>query len=82
MCHGRTIENRGDKIPGESGFFLKVRHVCDIWGIRIIGPRLQFLRARHGPDLQEEGFELVKGGYLEVEKRSMSPWERRDCHCL
>ena len=36
----RTIENRADEIPNESGLLVKVNLVRDLRGIRGIGPRL------------------------------------------
>ena len=53
-CPGITIENQGDEIPNKVDLLGKVLKVCDVWSIRIIGPR-DLLRVGHGPDVYEGG---------------------------
>lgn len=63
----RTVKSRADESPGGIGFLERAQMLWDLWSVRVIGPRL-LLRARHYPDVYDEGFwqrvglDLGRGG--------------------
>jgi len=73
-CPERTVENWGEEVSGEIELFCNVYRVCDLWSIRIIGPRL-WPGVGHDPGMYpDEGFrwragsKVGRGAIPEMEK--------------